>query len=320
VGVAGPAGTKSAPGTIFAQPWWLDAVAPGAWDEVVVENAGVVLARLPYVARRRRGFNSLVMPPLTQHLGPWLHSAGGKNLNRLADEKRLMTALIDGLPTFDEFEQNFHHSVSNWLPFRWRGFEQTTRYTYVLEQLADLDAVWRGLRENIRREVRKATKTVVARDSSSVDAFLDLNEKTFIRQGLRLPYGRDLVSRLDQACAEQGCRRILLAEDAQGQLHAGVYIIWDTQAAYYLMGGADPDLRGSGATSLLLWEAIQFAATVTQTFDFEGSMIEAVERFFRAFGASQRPYFQVSKITSPLLKMYGDIRSWPRLWRRGRTE
>ena len=37
-------------------------------------------------------------------------------------------------------------------------------------------------------------------------------------------------------------------------------------------------------------------------FDFEGSMIEPVERSFRQFGAKQTPYFSVSKTPSRLLK------------------
>lgn len=76
------------------------------------------------------------------------------------------------------------------------------------------------------------------------------------------------------------------------------------------MGGSDPDLRNSGANSLCMWEAIKFASTATKAFDFEGSMIEPVERFFRAFGARQKPYFQISKINSPFVKIYQDIRSW----------
>ena len=51
-----------------------------------------------------------------------------------------------------------------------------------------------------------------------------------------------------------------------------------------------------------MWEAIQFASTVTQRFDFEGSMMEPVEKFFRAFGATQTPYFSISKTPSRLLK------------------
>jgi lipid II:glycine glycyltransferase (peptidoglycan interpeptide bridge formation enzyme) len=163
--------------------------------------------------------------------------------------------------------------------------------------------------------VRKARKEVVVRDDLSLDAFLDLNEMTFKRRGMSLPYSYELILRLDEACCEHGCRKVFFAEDAQGRLHAAVYIVWDDDSAYYLMSGSDPELRDSGATSLLLWHAIQFAASVTRKFDFEGSMIESVERHFRSFGARQKPYLQVSKINSLLLKMYRDARSWLRLLR-----
>jgi hypothetical protein len=63
------------------------------------------------------------------------------------------------------------------------------------------------------------------------------------------------------------------------------------------MSGIDPDLRNSGAMSLLVWEALRFAATVTERFDFEGSVIEPVERFFRAFGGAQKPYFRVTRFS-----------------------
>ena len=72
-------------------------------------------------------------------------------------------------------------------------------------------------------------------------------------------------------------------------------IFWNPDSAYYLMGGRNPKLRSSGATSLCMWEAIQFSASVTKSFDFEGSMNEPVERFFRAFGAVQTPYFSIKK-------------------------
>jgi hypothetical protein len=74
------------------------------------------------------------------------------------------------------------------------------------------------------------------------------------------------------------------------------------------MGGANPELRSSGATSLCLWEAIRFASKVCSRFDFEGSMIEPVERFFRGFGARQVPYFQINK-KSRLLQMIFTVRN-----------
>jgi hypothetical protein len=61
------------------------------------------------------------------------------------------------------------------------------------------------------------------------------------------------------------------------------------------MGGADPKLRSSGAQTLLLWELIQLSANLSRSFDFEGSMIENVEKSFRGFGARQYRYFRVWK-------------------------
>ena len=85
-------------------------------------------------------------------------------------------------------------------------------------------------------------------------------------------------------------------------MHAALYLVWDERAAYYLLGGGDPELRNSGAHSLIMWEAIKHAATVSKTFDFEGSMVEPVERFFRAFGGRQVPYHRVTSINSRFLK------------------
>ena len=38
---------------LFQQPWWLDAVAPGAWDAAVVVRDGETVGRLPFVRKQR---------------------------------------------------------------------------------------------------------------------------------------------------------------------------------------------------------------------------------------------------------------------------
>jgi hypothetical protein len=283
--------------SIFQQPWWLEAVAPNSWQEIAISQGSGLIARLPYVMEKKWGLTMMKMPGLTQTLGPWLAPSTAKYAKQIGRQKDLMTALIEKLPSFDFFCQNFHYSITNWLPFHWQGFTQTTRYTYVIESLDDLDQVWSESQENIRTDVRKARKQLAVRTDLDIECFLDINLLTFQRQGLNPPYTRDFVRRLDAACANQGARKIFFAEDAKGRIHAAIYLVWDKNSAYYLMGGSDPDLRNSGATSLLMWEAIQFAATVTQKFDFEGSMIEPIERFFRAFGARQIPYFQISRMS-----------------------
>ncbi|RDI12696.1 GNAT family N-acetyltransferase [Comamonas sp. AG1104] len=290
---------------LFSQAWWLDATAgEGAWDVALVEKGGAIVAAMPYVPRKRYGFTLLGQPALTQTLGPWLRETDGKSSTKLAQHKDWLQALIDQLPHFSHFTQNWHWRMGNWLPFYWAGFQQTTRYTYILQELSDEQELWQGLQENIRREIKKASNRLQlrVRDDLTVDDFLVLNRMTFARQDMALPYTEAFVHKLDQACVARQARKIFIAEDEQGRRHAGVYVVWDGNSAYYLMGGGDPELRNSGATSLCMWEAIKFAATVTKRFDFEGSMIEPVEKFFRAFGAQQTPYFTVSKTPSFILK------------------
>ena len=280
--------------SIFQQPWWLDAVAPDAWNVVEISKGNDILARLPYFIKKKKGLTLLTMPKLTQTLGVWLAPSKGKYAKQLAQQKELMNDLIEQLPSFDYFCQNFHYSMTNWLPFYWKGFSQTTRYTYVIENLENLDQVWAGIQPNIRNKIRKAKKQVIVKTDLDIGKFFDINSLTFQRQGRNLPYSREFVQSLDTACVKHKARRIFYAEDAQGHIHAAIYIVWDQNSAYYLMSGSDPELRKSGANSLLLWEAIKFSTTVTQRFDFEGSMIEPIERYFRAFGARQVPYFQIS--------------------------
>ena len=283
--------------SIFQQPWWLDAVAPGQWDEISIPSGGQVVARLPFVTKKRFGLTYLLSPPLTPALGPWLRATTAKYTTELSRQKKLFEELIERLPKFDLFRQNFSPKITNWLPFYWAGFKQTTLYTYRIEDLTGLDRVWKDFRENIRREIRKAKKIVSIRDDLEFDKFIDIYYLTFKRQGIAIPHQRKLLYRLDDACQKHNARRILFAHDKENRIHAVVYFVWDQTTGYYLMGGGDPALRNSGAGSLLMWEAIQFASRVTKVFDFEGTMIEPIERFFRAFGAKQVPFFQVTKMS-----------------------
>lgn len=288
---------------LFSRDWWLDATAgKDNWDVAVVKKHGVAVASMPYAVRRKLCLSISTPPMLTYFLGPWMRQHDAKHSTRLSRQKESMENLIGQLPRFDHFKQHWHHSQTNWLPFYWNGLYQTTDYTYVLPLSPHHHNTWQGLQENIRREVRKAggRSGLRVRVDLPVSDFVPLHRQVFERQNKRLPYTKAYIDALDKACAERNCRKIFLAQDDRGALHAGVYLVWDENCAYYLMGGGDPGLRNSGAMSLCMWEAIKFASSVTKRFDFCGSMIEPVERFMRAFGGIQTPYFTVSRTPSRL--------------------
>lgn len=291
---------------IFHESWWLDATAKvGNWGEAIVEKGGEVHARLPYQIKKKYGFTILKQPPLTPFLGPWFKDIpGSKYSKKLAREKDLTEALINKLPNYDYFLQNFSSEIINWLPWHWNGFKQTTCYTYRLNDLSNIDTVWDSMESKIRTDIRKAEKhDIKSVETDDVDMFWCVLEKTFLRQGKKVPYSLDFLKKLDLAAKEREVRKILLAQDSKGRVHAGCYMVWNAECVWYLIGGGDPKLRSSGATSLVLWDAIKFAASEGKIFDFEGSMIEPIERFFRGFGAKQVPYSTISKVNSKILKI-----------------
>ncbi|WMV72409.1 GNAT family N-acetyltransferase [Xenorhabdus griffiniae] len=298
---------------LFSQAWWLDATAGDAsWDVILYKDKNKnIIGSLPFQFKKKLFFKIITSPRLTQTLGPWIktdHSQ--KYAKKLSTEKQIITSLYKQLPKYDLYQQNWHPNYINWLPAYWLGYKQTTNYTYVIDALSDLDSIWKNFENSTRTEIKKAINrfnlSVTIEDN--IEEFIRLNRLVFKRQNMQPPYSDEYVRNLDKACKKRNCRAIFFARDDNNIAHAAEYIVWDKNRVYDLMGAADPDLRKSGATSLCMWEAIKFTHSKSKIFDLEGSMIEPIEKLFRAFGAKQVPYFKITKTNSNLLKLYNLIK------------
>jgi len=280
---------------IFQEDWWLEAVAPGAWQAIVIGSGHDTQARLPFVHSRGALLSTIRQPFLTQFMGPWYRPTSGKISSSLGREKELANELFAQLPACDFFSMNFHPSITNWLPYYWMKYEPVPRVVYVLEELGTEAMLWDGLQPNIRREIKKAEKRLEVVRSDDLDLLVELTRKTFDRQQMDLPYSPQTLHRVDAACAARKARQIYFARDEHQRIHAAMYTVFDDRCAYYLLGGADPALRNSGASSLLVWNALLDAAKTSASFNFSGSIHEGIERFLRAFGGQQKTYMNVRR-------------------------
>ncbi|MFQ5650801.1 MAG: GNAT family N-acetyltransferase [bacterium] len=294
--------------SIFCTPWWLEAVAGNRYRYLTAQKGESIEAVMPIVETKRFGFRLCTMPPYTQTLGILLAPMSGKYATRLAAEHRLFEELIQKLPKCHYTSFRLHPTVSNWLPFHWHGFQQTTRYTYLLPDISQPDTIWQEMRSNIRREIRKARNRVTVTHDSDVELLIDLQQKTFNRQGQKHAIEPAVIRAIHAACSQRDQGKLFFAKDDSGKTHSGLLLVWDDRTAYYLIGGSDPELRTSGAHSLLMWEAIQFASTKVKEFNFEGSMLRSIERFFRGFGAVQVPFFEVHRLGSKVLRLIDCLR------------
>ncbi len=290
---------------LFLRSDWMECITDqNHWDVALIGKENDVQAFLPYFKKRKVGFQLITMPPLTPYMGPWLHyPEGQKHATRLSFEKKMMDGLIEQLPETDRFIQYFYPTVSNWLPFQWKGFEQTTRYTYILPDLSSLDSIYAGLQNNVKREIKKAESLLTIAPVEEIATLFQLLEKDYGAKAEKLPITQAYLTRIFRHLQEKNSGQVFHAVDADGKVIASILLAWDRHSAYFLAGAAEPSAKTTGAMSLLLWTAIQHSSTVTEAFNFEGSIIEPIERFFRAFGAEQTPYFEIRKTKSKLLKL-----------------
>ena len=289
---------------LFLRYSWYKALFDDDWDVILVEKNGNIQGFLPYILTKKKTFSLIRPPMLTPYQGVWLnYPKGQKNTSKLSFEKEVISDIINALPQTDAFQQKFIPEFTNWLPFYWADFNQTTRYTYIIDDLSSSDKIFEDFRDNIRREIRKAEKSLIMETISDINLLYELKRDVYRANNEGYPISKDLLERVNNYCLENNCGELIAAKDIKGKIHSILLYVWDENSAYYLHGGTNADFKTSGSMSLLLWEAIKRSSSKTKAFNFEGSMMESIERYFRAFGGKQVPYFEISKTNSKLLKL-----------------
>lgn len=284
---------------IFMQDWWLDEVCGKEnWQPILAENrvGEVQAAMICYFYQK--WFLKMVIPAnLTPFSGIWFRpKLQTMKTHSIAErEIELTQQLIEQLPNLPLLIFQTHFTFQNWLSFHWNGFRQTTRYTYFLEDLSNLNSVFDNFKGNIRTDIKKAERLVTITKSNDCALFFDFVNQTLAQKGVKLPFSKETLLKLDKILVEKESRQIYWAEDENNNLHAAIYTVWDKQTTYLLLTGVNRQFSNSSALSLLIWEAIKEASNRSQSFDFEGSMLPKIEPFFRAFGGIRKSYYRLSK-------------------------
>ncbi len=277
--------------SLFEQPWWLDITAPGQWREAVIrDEEGKITARMPYIVTG----NHIHMPPLTQTLGIWFAPEIEQDYSK---QKSAINDLFSQLPSCQVLEQTLSPQNKYVLPFRWLGCHIEPKFTYRLTDLSDCTKLYQGFNKTAKKNIKYAKNKTSLCFETQIDTLINMLDKTFHAQNRKNPLSGDVVRKIVATCDATGHGQYIEAQDPDGNTHSCAYFVYDEQVCYYLLGASDIRFRSSGAQSLVLWEGIQFAAKHSQVFDFEGSMVEGIENFFRQFGGICTPYYTIRKGT-----------------------
>ena len=261
---------------------------------------------------RKFGLKVLRNPPYTPRIGPFFEPRATIAAIRTNEQRKVVEAVAEYLTSSDAavISLSLSLGISDCLPFFWRGWKVIPYYTYRIDLTHDENELLSGMSTERRKNIRKAKADgIIVEQSDDTDLMRGLVIETFSRQHLELPL-EELNRILDGLRRGEGSYMLIARQD--GQPAAGVFIVHDLHTAYYLIGGyADGSHHGAGA--LAMWHAILRAKQLgLEIFDFEGSVIPAIERYFRGFGGSLTPVFSINKAWLPvevLLKMFPKYRN-----------
>jgi lipid II:glycine glycyltransferase (peptidoglycan interpeptide bridge formation enzyme) len=259
---------------------------------------------MPYYIKKRAIFTAITQPILTKRMGPYIkYPKGMKYSSTFSWDKKIMDELIEQLPKVDIFKQSFDYNTTNLLPFHWKGYSLSMRYSYIIEDLSNTDELFRSFSRSTKREIKIAIKNnIKIVDSSDVDKFYEINKITYKRQNIPMPYSLNLIKKIFKEAKKQDAIIMKFAVK-DNAVYAVRLFLYDNKYLYALAGSSNRNIKLYGSEHLLDWEMIKFASKKGLSYDFNGSMLEGVESRIRSFGAIQKSYPVITKTDSKLLKI-----------------
>jgi hypothetical protein len=281
--------------TIFHEPWWLEIASGGACREASVSSNGMVIGRLPYLLSRKVGGQKvLIMPEMTHVLGPAMAAeiVAGDSTRSLR-QFNITSDLIAQLPKASYTWFRLHRGVTNTLAFEAAGFSTGVDFTIEIPP-ASREQIWRHMRDKTRNVIRRAQERLNVAETADPELFLDFYDRNLRERGLRNHYNRDICRHLITETLSRGVGRLLIATDSAGESKSGIFTVWDHESEYYFMSTRTGD-SSNGATSLLIWTAIQHAALQGLTFNTDGVNSKSSLLLLTGFGGVLKPSYFVWK-------------------------
>ncbi len=175
------------------------------------------------------------------------------------------------------------------------GWQQQERVTYRLDVPASSELLYTGYNNHLRRILKKPVDLELRKDID-LTAFLPflrrhLNEKT------RLP--ASFYTKAEALLLSPALKWHLYGAFSGQELVAACAILHTGKQAYYQLAASAPAGKEQNAMHLLVNRVLEDLCGQGILFDFEGSMIPGLQRFYGGFGAKPYLYTRVSHSRLP---------------------
>lgn len=281
---------SSADRNVFASAEWANAYASNILP-LAIGNESVTKAALNLFSYEKLGKTVLINPPFTRDCGLSFQFETDKTYSRISDVKHVMRFLMEYIKknyANAYVDIAFPPSVVDIQPFIQEGFTPVISYTYRISLKPDEKKLLSDFSSERRKNIRDAGKADLKIEmNQNVEEILTLVRDTWHRAGLK--FDAALLRKILEADLT-----FTLSVRSEGKMIAAAVIAMDKDCAYYVAGGTQKNTVNNGAGALVLWESMKMAKKLNRTmFDFCGSSVPSIEKFFRGFGGELTPYFRV---------------------------
>ncbi len=287
--------------SVFNQVSWIDLYGDSLKVYGCFEKGNRCIAVFFVVSEIQSRVSMLKTPPYIPHCGLIHNNSASNAAKKMSNEKKVLAEIADFLSsrkekiTFLAFPPEF----IDMQPFLWKKFKVTPQYTYQMSLGTSEADIEKRMSPERRNDVKRAIK-----EGISAERILDmvqvekLIEKTFGRK--KKDYDASFIHKiLFDFSNEENSAAFLSSKD--GVPMAASFFIHNGDKAYYLLGGYDHEKGHAAAGALALSTGIKWCReNGIKTFDFEGSMLPEVERYFRGFGPDLTSYYLVHKASKAL--------------------
>lgn len=287
---------------VFASKGWLSAYGDALTYIGIYKDEHQVIGGFYFMKTKKYGFNFLKLPPYTPHCGLFYNSES-KNQSSINNfSKEIVTEVCNYISAQGSALTvlAFPSAVADMQPFIWEKYKVIPNYTYRIDLQRSLEEIKGNFDSKNRNVINKALKeeVLVSCNTLEKEKLFDFFVNSLSTTGANI-YQTELKNIFLKFSNNENS--FSLEARKNNELLGVVFCVYDKKNCYYLLGGVNKSAGVNGINNLLVQQSIEKAKELGCTvFDFEGSMLKGVEKFFRSFGPDLVPYYTVNKASLPI--------------------
>lgn len=289
-------------GTLFSCSDWLALFGDNVQILGIFEDGGDMVGGISFIHEHHFGLKVIRNSPYTPTCGPFIAVKAQNPVAILETRRKALECVVEYFKKENPaiIRLGLDQEIFDALPFYWSGYKVIPAYTYRLNLLSSLDLIKKDMSSERRKNITKAGRDgLMVRLTTDMEVVKKLCLATFNRQKMQV--NQTWLDAILFKYANSSNSFAFTTYRADKIPIATCFVVHDSKTAYYLIGGYSAELGHHGAGALAMFEAIKHAKEIgIKIFDFEGSVVPAIERYFRGFGGELTPYLTVNKAWFPL--------------------